>query len=46
MNYKFKFEISGQIVDETNEEISKLVTIMMLDLYEQYKDNKKIFVKQ
>jgi len=46
MHYKWKFEINGQIVDESNEEISKLVTTMLLNLYEKYKDNEKIFPKQ
>lgn len=46
MYYKFKFEINGEIVDQTNEEISKLVTTMLLNLYEKYKDVEKVFSKQ
>ena len=43
MNYKYKFEINGNIVDSSNEEIAKLITIMLLNLYEKNKGNKKIF---
>lgn len=46
MHYKLKFEINGQIVDETNEEISRLVTMMLLNLYERYKHDEKIFPKE
>lgn len=46
MYYKFKFEINGEIVDQTNEEISKLVTTMLLNLYEKYKDVEEVFSKQ
>lgn len=46
MHYKYKFEINGQEVDKSNDEIAKLVTIMLLNLYEKNKDNEKIFPKQ
>jgi len=43
MHYKYKYKIKGQILDAPNEEISKLVTEMMLKLYYKYKDDEKIF---
>jgi hypothetical protein len=46
MHYKYKFEIDGQKVDISDNRISKLVTTMLLDLYEKNKDNAKIFPKQ
>lgn len=46
MHYKYKFEINGQEVDTSNEEIAKLVTTMLLNLYEKNKDNKKVFTEQ
>lgn len=46
MHYKFKYEINGQILDKPNEEISKLVTKVLLELYEEYKDDPRIFPKE
>jgi len=42
MHYKYKFEINGQEVDESNEEISRLITIMLLNLYKKnFLNNKR-----
>jgi hypothetical protein len=46
MHYKYKFEIDGQEVDISDGRISKLVTMMLLNLYEENKDNEEIFPKQ
>ena len=46
MHYKYKFEVNGQTVDISNCEISKLITIMLLNLYEKNKGNEKLFQKQ
>jgi hypothetical protein len=45
MHYKYKYEINGKILDETNEEISKLVIKSLLELYDKYKDDTRIFPK-